>query len=74
MPQTEPFEQHPDRYDRWFDRHPEAFAAEVRALRNLTPKKGRGLEIGAGTGRFARALRGRVPISPSAPASSPKKR
>ena len=56
MPRTEPFEQHPDRYDQWFERHPHVFAAEVRALRSLMPRDGRGLEIGVGTGRFAERL------------------
>lgn len=56
MPRIEPFEQHPDRYDRWFDQHPTVFAAEVRALRSLRPPGGRGLAIGVGTGRFAQAL------------------
>ncbi|NBB87541.1 MAG: methyltransferase domain-containing protein [Bacteroidetes bacterium] len=56
MPRIEPFEQYPERYDRWFDEHPEAFDAEVQALRALVPRAGRGLEVGVGTGRFAQAL------------------
>ena len=65
MPRIEPFEQHPDRYDRWFDRHPHVFAAEVRALRALMPGTGDGLEIGVGTGRFARELGIEEGIGPS---------
>lgn len=56
MPVTEPFEEHPERYDAWFEEHPHAFAAERNALRALVPEGGRGLEIGVGTGRFAAAL------------------
>lgn len=56
MPRIEPFEQHPERYDHWFDEHPKAFAAEVNALRALVPREGRGVEIGVGTGRFAHSL------------------
>lgn len=66
MPRIEPFEQHPDRYDRWFDRHSAVFAAEVRALRSLRPPGGRGLAIGVGTGRFAQALDIEDGVDPSA--------
>lgn len=56
MPHIKPFEQHPERYDNWFDEHPHAFKAELRALRALVPREGRGVEIGVGTGRFAQGL------------------
>jgi SAM-dependent methyltransferase len=65
MPRTESFEQHPDRYDRWFERHPHAFAAEVRALRSLMPRDGRGLKIGVGTGQFAEQLGIEEGVDPS---------
>lgn len=65
MPRTEPFERHPDRYDQWFDRHSAVFAAEVRALRALMPREGRGLEVGVGTGRFAQALGVEAGVDPS---------
>jgi SAM-dependent methyltransferase len=65
MPCIEPFEQHPGRYDRWFDRHPAVFAAEVRALRSLRPPGGQGLAIGVGTGRFAQALDVEDGVDPS---------
>jgi SAM-dependent methyltransferase len=65
MPRIEPFEQHPDRYDRWFERHPAVFAAEVRALRSLRPPGGRSLAIGVGTGRFAQALDVEDGVDPS---------
>lgn len=48
-----------DSYDRWYDT-PEGravFEAEVRCLRSLSHRiRGRWLEVGAGTGRFASAL------------------
>lgn len=56
MPRIEPFEQHPDQYEHWFEEHPAVFEAEVRAIRALIPRTGRGLEVGVGTGRFADAL------------------
>jgi SAM-dependent methyltransferase len=51
-----PFARHHRRYDRWFDRHRAAYVSELLAVRALLPWKGRGLEIGVGTGRFAGPL------------------
>jgi SAM-dependent methyltransferase len=51
-----PFVRHHRRYDRWFDRHRAAYVSELLAVRALLPWKGRGLEIGVGTGRFAGPL------------------
>jgi len=56
MPKTAPFDAHPDRYDKWFDRHDAAYRSELRALQSLLPEEGTGLEIGVGTGRFADPL------------------
>jgi ubiquinone/menaquinone biosynthesis C-methylase UbiE len=51
-------------YDGWFDRHPELFRNELKALEKvMTP--GTGIEIGVGTGRFAKALRVAVGVEPS---------
>lgn len=48
------FETDSERYERWFDRHPAAYASEVAAIRAALPVgMGHGLEIGIGTGRFA---------------------
>lgn len=56
MAKTTPFDAHPDRYDRWFDRREAAYRSELRALRSLLPGEGDGLAIGVGTGRFAAPL------------------
>lgn len=50
------FDQFAKKYDEWFDVHPYIFQAEVNALQMLVPKKGIGIEIGVGSGRFASAL------------------
>jgi ubiquinone/menaquinone biosynthesis C-methylase UbiE len=42
-----------------------AYKSELQAVRYLLPKKGTGLEIGVGTGRFAEPLGIRVGIEPS---------
>ncbi len=54
-------------YDQWFDHHPEIYQAEVETLRRLLPASGDGVEIGAGTGRFALALGAMLGIEPSWP-------
>lgn len=53
---TEPFSLHHQRYDQWFESHWAAYASELLAVYALLPRKGRGLEIGVGTGRFAGPL------------------
>lgn len=54
MAGTAPFDQNCDAYDAWFDRSRTAYEAELNAVRRMLPLPPfRGLEIGAGTGRFA---------------------
>lgn len=50
------FEDHAGEYDRWFDEHRDTYEAEIRALREAVPCAGRGLDLGAGSGRFAEPL------------------
>ena len=52
-------------YDEWFDRHPVIFQNELKALKKAIPGGGKGIEIGAGTGRFASAIGIPVGIEPS---------
>jgi len=50
------FETEADRYERWFENHPETYRSEVAAIRAAledVSSYGRGLEIGMGTGRFS---------------------
>lgn len=47
------FDQHAQEYDRWFEAHALPYQSEVIALRRFVPRTGRGIEIGAGTGRFS---------------------
>lgn len=53
-------------YDRWYDKYQPAYRAELRAIRAALPKGARGIEIGAGTGRFASALGIKIGVEPSA--------
>ena len=50
------FDRYYKRYDAWYERNKFAFLSEIEALKKLLPAKKRGLEIGAGTGRFTQAL------------------
>lgn len=50
------FNAYPGDYDSWYDRNRFAFLSEVAALKKALPRKGRGFELGVGTGRFAQAL------------------
>lgn len=59
------FDQQAPDYDRWFDEHPGVYNAEVEALRTMMPPLALGVEIGVGTGRFARPLGIRMGVEPA---------
>lgn len=59
------FDQYWKKYDAWYDKHKFAYLSELKAIRKILPKKGKGLEIGVGTGRFAAPLGIKFGIDPS---------
>jgi SAM-dependent methyltransferase len=65
MARTRAFEELPERYDDWFERHEAAYRSELDAVRALLPAGGRGLEIGVGSGRFAAPLGVAVGVDPA---------
>ena len=65
MTRVKPFNRYASRYEEWFIRYPLVYESELQALRKLMPKTGKGLEIGVGTGRFARPLGLRLGVEPS---------
>ena len=65
MPKIEPFEEHTQRYEDWFEKNPFAYQAELEAVRMLLPEKGVGFEIGVGSGRFSKPLGIGFGIDPS---------
>ncbi len=67
MPGVNAFDKNVDRYEQWFVDHPLAYVSELRALRELLPTSGIGIEIGVGTGRFAAPLELKKGIEPSRP-------
>lgn len=51
------FDQLSERYDGWFDGHPEVYRIELDAIRDcMPPDVTNALEVGVGTGRFAGPL------------------
>lgn len=65
MAKTEPFEQHYELYERWFDENKCVYLSEIEAVKSLLPKEGRGIEIGVGSGRFASPLGIDLGLEPS---------
>lgn len=65
MAKITPFERLAHKYDEWFDAHPSIYDSELEAIRGLLPANGTGLEVGAGTGRFAEPLGITIAIEPS---------
>jgi len=64
---TNPFDLIAKEYDQWFDDNKNTFLTELEAVKYFLPKRGKGLEIGVGTGRFAMELGIKYGIEPSEP-------
>jgi len=60
------FDKNYKRYDEWYDRNRFVYLSELNVLKKALPKKGKGLEIGVGTGRFSSKLGIPYGIDPSA--------
>ncbi len=65
MARTRPFDLFPERYDAWFQRHRDLYLLEIEAVRLLFPEKGRAVEIGVGSGKFAIPLKIDIGVEPS---------
>jgi len=59
------FDKYYKKYDTWYDKNKFAYLSELAALKKVLPKRGKSLEIGVGTGRFAQALGITTGIDPS---------
>lgn len=62
----EAFDNFAAEYDKWFESHEVEYALELKAIEQFLPEEGNGIEIGAGTGRFAQPLGISLAIEPSA--------
>ena len=49
------FENYAEEYDNWYEKNRFVYLSELEALKNIVPE-GKGLEVGVGTGRFAKPL------------------
>ena len=61
---VEVFNRYVNEYEEWFEKHKFAYLSEIEALRKVIPK-GKGIEIGVGTGRFAEPLKIKIGIDPA---------
>ncbi|OQX85929.1 MAG: hypothetical protein B6D55_06760 [Candidatus Omnitrophica bacterium 4484_70.2] len=50
------FDRYYKKYDSWYQNNKFAYQTESRLLKKVVPSKGRGMEIGVGTGRFSSSL------------------
>ena len=66
MPKTEPFDNHLNEYEEWFDSNHYVYLSELEAVKKLLPSTGRGIEIGIGSGLFAEPLGIKEGCDPSA--------
>ncbi len=63
--EKDPFRDHTLEYEAWFTKYPQVYAAELRAVQALLPDHcDRILEIGVGSGKFARDLGVTVGVDP----------
>lgn len=53
-------------YDLWYDKHNFIYQSEINALEKLIPEGKKGIEIGAGTGRFSTPFKITIGVEPSA--------
>ena len=65
MKSTEVFEKNYKEYDKWFETNEFVYKSELEALRVFVPQKGKGFEIGVGTGRFAAPLGIKIGVEPA---------
>jgi ubiquinone/menaquinone biosynthesis C-methylase UbiE len=66
MSKIEPFEKHTQEYEAWFENNRIIYESELRAIKEQLPKKGEGIEVGVGSGRFAAPLSIKLGVEPSA--------
>jgi len=66
LPKISPFEKYSDAYDDWFRKNADTYAAELALIRRLLPPPGAfGMEVGAGSGKFAGPIGIRIGVEPS---------
>ncbi|MBE2188726.1 MAG: class I SAM-dependent methyltransferase [Candidatus Kapabacteria bacterium] len=59
------FDQNTLEYDQWFEKHSAVYQSEILAIQQAIPQNKKGIEIGVGTGRFAKPLNIKFGVEPS---------
>jgi ubiquinone/menaquinone biosynthesis C-methylase UbiE len=59
------YDENASEYDAWFDKHNLWFQSEVAALQKVLPRTGKGIEVGIGSGQFAKVLGVEEGVEPS---------
>ena len=65
MPETKPFDNHVEEYEKWFVDNHFVFQSELNAVKKAIPSDKRGIEIGIGSGIFAKPLGIKTGVEPS---------
>ncbi len=65
MAKIEPFEKNFELYEKWFEENKFVYLSELESIKKLLPQKGKGIEIGVGSGRFAGPLGIELGLEPS---------
>jgi len=65
MAKVEPFEKYYSRYENWFEKNKFVYLSEIECIKKLVPKKGIGMEVGIGTGKFAIPFGIKIGVEPS---------
>lgn len=65
MARTDPFDKNVEQFEKWFENNRYVYRSELKALKHFVPGKKRGVEIGIGTGLFAKPLGVEEGIEPS---------
>ena len=65
MAKTKPFDKYTAQYEQWFELNKYAYESEILAIKALLPATGEGLEIGVGSGLFAKPFGIKYGIDPS---------
>ncbi|AEE14496.1 Methyltransferase type 11 [Thermodesulfobium narugense DSM 14796] len=56
LEKVEVFEKYSSEYEFWFEENKFVYLSEIEALKMVVPSEGKGLEVGVGSGRFAKPL------------------
>lgn len=65
MSASETFDKHYKKYEKWFEENKKIYLTELKAVKKFVPENKKGLEIGIGTGRFAKPLEIKIGVEPS---------